>query len=600
MNWTGRLTLVAVLLFGFAVRGSADEPHRSPFALAVSPAQMACLTANHTAGTVTLVDLKQRRTLAEIDVGCGPTDVAWLDETTALVSLQNDDSVAVVQREGTTLKLLKTVAVGDEPGGLVVSTNRRRAFVALGGEDCVVVLDLDRLISTEVPQGTIVVERIAVGGIPRTLAISPDEQWLVTCCAVPCEVFVHDLSSMKEIIARKIFDGGFNPGVPAVTSDSRLVILPSAVNRAFSVTAGMIDIGWVIDNRLTKLPLPDGEPSDQKQLGLDIRGKAVGDANAVAFSPDGKMVAVTCGGTHDLLVLDFPSIPWPSGYPGDFLPEVLRKDSTRFRRIKLGGRPVDVQFVGERQVVVANYLADSVQFIDLESDQVTETVKLGGPDQPGIIRRGEIVFYDADRSLHSWFSCHTCHTEGHTSGQVFDTRNDRTYGTPKLIPSLRGVAQTGPWTWHGWQTDLKDAMKRSLTESMNTEKPISDDDVESLASYMETIIHPQNPRSNSTSPNVVLGRQLFEGRAGCIKCHSGTTFTTAETFDGAVEDPKDRNKLYNPPSLKGVSTRRRFLHTGKAKSLEQVLTRFHRPEDLVGETLSDAETAALIDYLKSL
>ena len=251
-------------------------------------------------------------------------------------------------------------------------------------------------------------------------------------------------------------------------------------------------------------------------------------------------------------------------------------------------------------MVVANYLADSVQFIDLESDQVTETVKLGGPDQPGIIRRGEIVFYDADRSLHSWFSCHTCHTEGHTSGQVFDTRNDRTYGTPKLIPSLRGVAQTGPWTWHGWQTDLKDAMKRSLTESMNTEKPISDDDVESLASYMETIIHPQNPRSNSTSPNVVLGRQLFEGRAGCIKCHSGTTFTTAETFDGAVEDPKDRNKLYNPPSLKGVSTRRRFLHTGKAKSLEQVLTRFHRPEDLVGETLSDAETAALIDYLKSL
>ncbi len=600
MNWTGRLTLVAVLLFGFAVRGSADEPHRSPFALAVSPAQMACLTANHTAGTVTLVDLKQRRTLAEIDVGCGPTDVAWLDETTALVSLQNDDSVAVVQREGTTLKLLKTVAVGDEPGGLVVSTNRRRAFVALGGEDCVVVLDLDRLISTEVPQGTIVVERIAVGGIPRTLAISPDEQWLVTCCAVPCEVFVHDLSSMKEISARKIFDGGFNPGVPAVTSDSRLVILPSAVNRAFSVTAGMIDIGWVIDNRLTKLPLPDGEPSDQKQLGLDIRGKAVGDANAVAFSPDGKMVAVTCGGTHELLVLDFPTIPWPSGDPGDFLPEVLRKDSTRFRRIKLGGRPVDVQFVGERQVVVANYLADSVQFIDLESDQVTETVKLGGPDQPGIIRRGEIVFYDADRSLHSWFSCHTCHTEGHTSGQVFDTRNDRTYGTPKLIPSLRGVAQTGPWTWHGWQTDLKDAMKRSLTESMNTEKPISDDDVESLASYMETIIHPQNPRSNSTSPNVVLGRQLFEGRAGCIKCHSGTTFTTAETFDGAVEDPKDRNKLYNPPSLKGVSTRRRFLHTGKAKSLEQVLTRFHRPEDLVGETLSDAETAALIDYLKSL
>ena len=600
MNWTGWLALVAVCLFGFAVRGSADEPHRSPLALAVSPSQTVCLSANPTAGTVSLVDLKERRILAELGVGCGPVDVAWLDETTALVSLQNDDSVAVVKRDGTTLTLLKSVVVGDEPGGLAVSINRRRAFVTLGGEDCVAVLDLDRLVSANGAQGTIVVDRSAVGGIPRTLAISPDDPWLVTCCAVPCEVFVHDISSMKQISARKVFDGGFNPGVPVITSDSQLVVLPSAVNRAFSVTAGMIDIGWVIDNRLTKLPLPDGDPSDQKQLGLDIRGKAVGDANAAAFSPDGKLIAVTCGGTHELLVLDFPTIPWPSGDPGDFLPEALRKDATRFRRIKLGGRPVDVQFVGERQVVVANYLSDSVQFIDLETDHVTDTVRLGGPDEPGIIRRGEIVFYDADRSLHSWFSCHTCHTDGHTSGQVFDTRNDRTYGTPKLIPSLRGVAETGPWTWHGWQTDLKDAMKRSLTESMNTEKPISEEDVESLAAYMETIVHRKNPRSNSTSPNVVMGRQLFEGRAGCSKCHSGTTFTTVETFDGAVEDPKDKNKLYNPPSLKGVSTRRRFLHTGKAKSLEQVLTKFHRPEDLVGETLNDAETTALIDYLKSL
>ncbi len=600
MNWTGWFALIAVFGVDFAVRASADEPHRSPLALAISPDKTVCLTANYPAGTVTLVDLRECRILAELGVGSGPVDVAWVDESTALVSLRNDDAVAVVKRDAARLSLLKTVVVGDEPGGLALSKIRRRAFVVLSGDDTVAVLDLDQLVSENEKQETIVLDRIAVGGIPRTLAISPDDQWLVTCCAVPCEVFVHDISSMKQVSARKVFDGGFNPGVPSVTSDSKLVILPSAVNRAFSVTAGMIDIGWVIDNRLTKLPLPDGEPSDQKQLGLDIRGKAVGDANAVAFSPDGNVIVVTCGGTHELLVLEFPSIPWPSGDPGDFLPEVLRKDATRFRRIKLGGRPVAVQFVGQRQVVVANYLTDSLQMVDIEANRITETVRLGAPDEPNMIRRGEIVFYDADRSLHSWFSCHTCHTDGHTSGQVFDTRNDRTYGTPKLIPSLRGVAETGPWTWHGWQTDLKDAMKRSLTESMNTEKPISDEDVDSLAAYMETLIHPQNPRANSVSSNIGLGRQLFEGRAGCSKCHSGSTFTNSETFDGAVEDSKDRNKLYNPPSLKGVSTRRRFLHTGKAKSLEQVLNKFHRPEDLVGETLDDKETAVLIEYLKSL
>lgn len=579
--------------------GQADELHRSPIAIAVSTDKTVCLVANHTAGSVSLVDLKSNSVIRELAVGRGPAELVWLDDATALVSLRDDDSLAVVQRSGNELSLLKTIPVGDEPQGLVVSQKLRRAFVALGGDDEVGVLDLDQVVTAELTVSA-VTSRITVGGIPRTLALSPDQRWLVTCCAVPCEVFVHDAASLEEKSARKIFDGGFNPGIPAVTSDSQLVILPSAVNRAFSVTANMIDIGWVIDNRLSKLPLPDGEPGDQKQLGLDIRGKAVGDANAVALSPNGKSIVVTCGGTHELLVLDFPSIPWPSGDPGDFLPEPLKKDAARFRRIKLGGRPTHVQFLDDTHVLVANYLADALQVVDIDANQIDQTIALGGPSELDLVRRGEYVFYDADRSMHSWFSCHTCHTDGHTSGQVFDTRNDQSYGTPKLIPSLRGVAETGPWTWHGWQKDLKDAMRRSLRESMNTELPVTADDVESLAAYMATVSHPQNPRAEIATPSVELGRQLFQGKGGCAKCHSGPSYTATETFDGAVEDPKDRNKQYNPPSLKGVSTRRRFLHTGKAKNLEQVLTKYHRPEDVSGESLSEEEVTAVIDFLKSL
>ena len=587
---------VAAIVMSQSMR--AEELHRSPLAIAVAADRSICLTANQTAGTVSLVDLRSMSVQRELKVGSGPTDVVWLNSTTAAVSLLHDDAVAIVSREGGELKLVRTIPVGDEPSGLAVRADDGSLFVALGGDDAVAVLDGKAIADTSKAVESF--PKIAVGGIPRTLALSPDQKWLVTCCAVPCEVFVHDAKSLEQISARKIFDGGFNPGNPAVTADSKLVILPSAVNRAFSVTAGMIDIGWVIDNRLSKLPLPDGEPGDQKQLGLDIRGKAVGDANSVAFSPAGNKIVVTCGGTHELLVLDYPSIPWPSGDPGDFLPEPLRKDESRFRRIKLGGRPVDAHFLDDHYVLVANYLSNSLQVVDIETNKITQVVSLGGPTEPDMIRQGEIVFYDADRSLHSWFSCHTCHTDGHTSGQVFDTRNDQSYGTPKLIPTLRGVAETGPWTWHGWQTDLRDAMRRSLQESMNTEKPITDEDVESLTAYLSTLRHPEKSRANAEAPEISKGRQLFEGRAGCLQCHSGSSFTTADTFDGAVEDPKDRNKKYNPPSLRGVSTRRRFLHTGKAKSLEQVLTKYHRPEDLVGESLNEEDVAAIVAYLKSL
>ena len=47
-----------------------------------------------------------------------------------------------------------------------------------------------------------------------------------------------------------------------------------------------------------------------------------------------------------------------------------------------------------------------------------------------------------------------------------DTKNDRTEHTFKTVPSLVNVTHTSPWTWHGWQTNLEDAMRTSLVETM--------------------------------------------------------------------------------------------------------------------------------------
>lgn len=591
---------------------AADEPDRSPLSLALTTDRLRCLTANHTSGSVSLVNLKEGRVESELAVGRGPADVVWLDETTAVVSLLHDDAVAVVKQDGGKLTLQRTTFVGDEPRGLAISKDGRRLFVALGGEDAIAVVEVAGMLNsrgTEAAdrsngQQAGAVSRYLAPGIPKMVRVSPDGRWLVACCAVPSAILVYDLATNELVSERRLFDGAFNPGVPAITHDSGLVVLPHAVNREFSVTPQMIDIGWVLDNRISKLPLPDGEPSTQKQLGLDIRGNAVGDAYAAAFSPDQSLLVVTAGGTHELLVIDFNSIPWPKGDPGDFLPAAMQKDKSSFRRIELGGRPQAVEFVGERTVVVANYFSNSVQVVDVDAREVTQTISLGGPAEPSLARRGEVIFYDADRSMHSWYSCHTCHTDGHTAGQVFDTRNDKSYGTPKLTPSLRGVADTGPWTWHGWQTDLHDAMKRSLSESMATKLPITDDDATAMVAYLKTLEHPANPRASTTDKSIAakieLGRALFSGKAACASCHAGPQFTSEETFDGKVEDKKDRDPNYNPPTLRGLASKRRFLHTGKARSLDAVLTKYHRPEDLVGETLSEEERNALVEYLKSL
>jgi len=589
--------IAAVLLSSLVLirGGHAAEPDRTPLSLALSADKAVCLTANSTSQSVSAIDVATGKVSAEVPVGRGPTDIAWISRTTALVSVQHEDVVVELLWSDGELKPGRRISVGDEPHGLAVTADGTVAFVALRGDDAVAVVDL---------KSGRVTETLATPGIPTTVRVSPDGKWLVTCTAVPAAVFVHEIATRRQVSERRLFDGAFNPGVPVIAADSQLLVIPHAVNREFSVSPQMIDIGWVIDNRISKLPLPDGEPSSQKQLGLDIRGKAVGDAYAAVFNSDESRLVITCGGTHELLVLDFPSIPWPKGDPGDFLPAPLQKDPSRFRRIVVGGRPQGIALLSDQTALVANALTNSVQVVDLEAGRVVREISLGGPATPSLARQGEIIFYDADRSMHSWFSCHTCHTDGHTAAQVFDTRNDRSFGTPKLTPSLRGVAKTGPWTWHGWQTDLTDAMKRSLNESMSSKKPITDEDAVALVAYLSTLDHPEKSAADrgdtALSTRIEQGRALFEGRAGCISCHRGPEFTSEELVDGKVEDRKDRDPLYNPPSLRGVSSRRRFLHTGKARSLESVLSRYHRPEDLVGESLTDEERAALIEYLKSL
>lgn len=583
------------VLVGLPIGLFADEPHRSPVAVAVRPGTTEALTANSTAGSVSWIDWSSGKVIQELTVGSRPWDVKWINARRAIVALAEADQIALLTWPDSKGEIQrKIIDIGDEPSALAIGPREGIAYVALTGTDEVVEL--------ETGTGN-VLRRFATGGLPRSVAISPNGNWLITCSNVPGEVTVHDLATGELLSRRKIFDDGFNLGHPAITADSSKLILPHIVNRGFAVTRGNIEIGWVLDNRVTRLPLPAGEKADQQQMGLDIRHDAVGDVHQALLNSDETQLVVSASGTHELLVLRFQDIPWPPGDSGDFAPKELRNAPDRYRRIKLGGRPLGIAWASPTSLLVANGHRDSIQVVDLTNDTVAREIALGGPATPSPARLGEMVFTDADWSLHSWYSCQTCHPGGGTAGQIFDTRNDGGYGLPKLIPPLTGVAQTGPWTWHGWQKDLTAAMKVSLEESMSTTRKITDHEAEVLVAYLETLKPPVSPHrqpDGSLTPLAEAGRELFVGKAACADCHAGDTFTTDDVFRVGLEGPRDRYKGYNPPSLRGLHARRRFLHDGRARSVEEVLREWHKPEELNGAALTDDEREALIAYLKSL
>ena len=166
--------------------------------------------------------------------------------------------------------------------------------------------------------------------------------------------------------------------------------------RGRPVTKENIDQGWIIGNRLSRCPLQEEGP--REAIALDPRGKAVGDVDGVAVSPDGSLLALTAGGTHELLLLRLP-LPFVAfwrprrPYRAGTAARCAAIPARAARRAASGRR-----FRARREDRCRRQLsAHAVQVVDVEKAQIAREISLGGPAVPSLARRGETLFYDAQR-----------------------------------------------------------------------------------------------------------------------------------------------------------------------------------------------------------
>jgi cytochrome c peroxidase len=245
-----------------------------------------------------------------------------------------------------------------------------------------------------------------------------------------------------------------------------------------------------------------------------------------------------------------------------------------------------------------------VQVIDLQTRTVERTIDLGHAEQPSLARRGEAIFYDGRRSLDQWYSCHSCHYEGGTNAVSVDTLNDGSANTYKTVIELYNLEHTAPWTWHGWQTDLRAAMRKSLTETMRGPVP-TEEDISALLAFCRTLQRAPNSflgPNGERSAAAERGRQVFASdRAGCANCHSGDYLTDGQVHDLGLTTEYDRYRDSNTPSLLGVGNRVALMHDGRAANLEELLDGPHNPAKVTGlGELNAEERRDLIEYLRSL
>ena len=589
------------------VRTSADPAaastvsvnYRSPVDLVLATDGTWLITANETAGSLTLLDTAQGTRLDELTLGGHPAAVVLCrDGNHVAVTCSFSGEVHVVEVRDSGLHLQGTIAVGFEPVGLTVAPNGQTAFVGLVATGEVAELDLVEMKVTR---------KLKVGAWPRYLTYSPDGSRLAVACSGDGKIAVVDVAAGEVAYSTRVVNA-INLGHLTCSNDGKYVYFPYMVYRTNPINPRNIRLGWVLASRIGRVRLD--KPAYREAISLDVPGKAMADPHGIGLTSDEHRLVVAASGTHELLVYRRPDLPFIGiGGPSDLIDPALLADDDLFHRIELGGRPMGLAIGADDETVyVANYLKDCVQVIDLPSRKVVREISLGdetaGPDTITPQRLGATIFYDARHSLDQWYSCHTCHYNGGINSKAMDTWNDGSPLTMKTVIPLYHAEQTGPWTWHGWQSTLRDSVQGSFEATMQG-KEISDEEADAFMAFLSSNQPPPNPfrePDGSFSDAARRGKSIFESHsAGCAACHSGPHFTDGKIHDVGLGSDEDEYDGYNTPSLLGVYRKVRFLHDGRAKSLEAVLTDHHSPDKVAGERpLSEEELADLVAYLKSL
>jgi cytochrome c peroxidase len=273
-----------------------------------------------------------------------------------------------------------------------------------------------------------------------------------------------------------------------------------------------------------------------------------------------------------------------------------------FERLRTGRRPESICLDKvQKRAFIANRFEDSITVVSLasESPSIESTIPLGTTRELSAVEQGEQAFFDATVSLDGWFSCHSCHTDGHTNGQRADTFGVEDRGAPKKVVSLLGTGSTGPWAWNGSKSRLEEQIRTSLIISMQTQTPSEQLPIEPLAAYLQSLPPAPSIREARRVPVaesvLKLAAQDFDS-TGCRSCHAGKAFTSEGTFDVGIHDEMGET-IFNPPSLRGVSQRAPYFHDGRAMSLEDVLKSSHHD---AASPLTEEQIQRLTQLLETL
>ncbi len=242
------------------------------------------------------------------------------------------------------------------------------------------------------------------------------------------------------------------------------------------------------------------------------------------------------------------------------------------------------------------------------------------PLTPAKVELGKLLFFDPRLSGDNTMSCATCHIpdKAYADGLAKSPGN----GGKLLHRNTQGLANVGLFTsffWDGRAASLEeqslgpiesaDEMNQKLDElerELNAvagyrqqfqdvfSSPVTRDGIaKALAAFQRTLVTQPSPfdrylagDKKAISAAAKRGLELFEGEAGCIRCHHGPLLSDGKFYRigaswrdrgrGLITHKAEDDHRFRTPSLRNVAETAPYMHDGSLETLQDVVFFYFR------------------------
>jgi DNA-binding beta-propeller fold protein YncE len=538
--------------------------------------------------------------------------------------------VVRLDTRGTAPRVVATAQTGGEPCSVALGPDENRLCVPLAKKREIVLLDADSLDP---------LARFSIPGTPRAALPSTDGTGLFVADfdrdrVLRLNAATGEIEGESDPINRpgclalqrgELYTASFRTGEIVVLNDQcevlRRLAAPAQLNQCRAITVGPDGLVYAPQTRSDTAV--GGRMFDRSVFPAIAVANPRGDKVWIEHSPD--LVVVPPHRPVEVAV-DHESVYLASAGSDDVLAIDRRTGFARWHAQKVGLEPGGIMLDSRRRrLYVLTVTGQEIVTLDADTGEVLSRTRFAHDPTPAKIARGRYLFGTAtDNRLtkDQWMSCAVCHPNGEEDGRQWDL------GTGPLdTRSLRGCVQAAPLHFDAHLDEIEDTYEftrmtmagqwfvrpDAMHDLLGPSNAGLDPDLDALAAYVASLAPRTPPEPPAASlERIAAGREIFfSDETGCAVCHPPPLYTDSGTrhpdgrlvlHDVGTRPPDGQpGPALDTPSLLELHRSDPYLHHGRARTLEEVFTRFN-PADRHGKTshLDGQQIRALSEFLRYL